>query len=97
MTDIRVIARFAAKAKNAEEVREILTGFVGPTRAENGCITYELLQNSYDPTDFTFVEEWETEEDLRIHSESSHLAEGRVKLEGKLEHPADVRKYLLIK
>lgn len=98
MTDkkVRVIARFAAMPYKVDEVKAILSDFVIPTRAEKGCIIYELQQNEKDPTDLTFVEEWESEEDLRVHSQSEHLAIGRKKLEGLLMVPADIRLYKLV-
>ena len=52
---LRVIARIKAKSDAVSEVRELLCGLMEPTRKESGCISYELLQNRDDPTDFTFV------------------------------------------
>ena len=52
---LRVIARIKAKSDAVSEVRELLCGLIEPTRKESGCISYELLQNRDDPTDFTFV------------------------------------------
>jgi len=94
---IRVIAKFFPKPDKIDEVKAILCEFVEPTRAEKGCIVYDLLQNPDDAADLTFYEEWETAEDLAVHSQSEHLAVGRKKLDGLLEQPADVRKYVLIK
>ena len=94
--NVRVVARFIAKPESVEEVKAVLCDFVAPTRAEKGCILYELLQNSDDPADLTFVEEWESEEDLKVHSQSDHLAAGRKKLEGLLAAPADIRLYRLV-
>ena len=54
---LRVVARIKARAETVSEVRELLSSLVEPTRKEFGCVTYELLQNTEDPTDFTFVEE----------------------------------------
>lgn len=94
---IRVIARFFPLPDKIEEVKAVISGFVEPTRAEKGCIVYDLLQNPEDESDLTFYEEWESLEDLAAHSQSEHLAAGRKKLEGLLEKPADVRKYKLLK
>lgn len=94
---IRVIAKFFPKSDKIDEVKEILSEFVGPTRAEKGCIVYDLLQNPDDAADLTFYEEWETADDLAVHSKSEHLAAGRKKLEELLEYPADVRTYFRVK
>ena len=93
---LRVVARIIAKPDKVEEVRDALKGLVAPTRNEPGCIVYELLQNTGDPTDFTFVEEWESEAALASHAASDHIKATRVKLEGIVEEGPDVRTYVLI-
>ena len=50
-----------ARPGKEDELRALLRGLIEPTRREPGCVTYELLQNTADPTDFTFVEEWSSE------------------------------------
>jgi quinol monooxygenase YgiN len=92
-TTLHVIARIKAKREHVDAVREILAGFVTPTRAEDGCLRYDLLQNNDDPTDFTFVEEWSSQPALDRHSKSRHLSEGRPKLQGLTEGPTQVVRY----
>ena len=58
---VRVVARVVARPGKEDELRALLRGLIEPTRREPGCVTYELLQNTADPTDFTFVEEWSSE------------------------------------
>jgi quinol monooxygenase YgiN len=70
---IRVVARFDAKPGKREELKQMLAGLVPPTRQESGCIAYELLQNSENPDDFTFVEEWESKAHLDKHLKTPHL------------------------
>lgn len=93
---LRVVARINAKSDKIDEVRELLSTLVEPTRTEPGCITYDLLQNRNDPTDFTFVEEWASESDLDSHSMSDHLKELRPKLEPFVTAPPDIRTYSLV-
>ena len=50
-----------------EELKAILLGLIEPTRLEAGVIKYELLQNQSQPTDFTFVQEWEGAAALDTH------------------------------
>ena len=94
---LRVVARIKAKPDKVDEVRETLIGLITPTRNEQGCIVYELLQNTQDPTDFTFVEEWESEAALASHAASAHIKATREKLEGKVNGAIDIRTYNLIK
>jgi quinol monooxygenase YgiN len=94
---LRVVARIKARAETVSEVRELLSSLVEPTRKESGCIIYELLQNTEDPTDFTFVEEWETNEALAIHLASDHLKAIGPKLEPFVTDLPDIRTYWLVK
>ena len=90
---LHVIARLKAKPAHVDAVREILTGFVAPTRGEAGCIVYDLLQNLDDPAHFTFVEEWTDRAALDEHGRSPHITSGRVKLKDLLEGPAEILLY----
>jgi quinol monooxygenase YgiN len=94
---LRVVARIKARAETVSEVRELLSSLVEPTRKEFGCITYELLQNTEDPTDFTFVEEWETDEALASHAASDHIEAIGPRLQPVVVDAPDIRTYLLVK
>lgn len=70
---VRVVARVTARPDKVDDLRAVLSGLIEPTRKEPGCIHYELLQNNADPTDFTFVEEWESDAALDAHLASAHI------------------------
>lgn len=92
---IRVVAHFRPKPGKLQEARELLLGFTTPTRAEKGCVFYDLHRNPEDPEDLTFIEEWDTAEDLDAHGRSAHIQEGRKRLP-ELMDVVDVRRYLLV-
>ncbi len=94
---LRVVARIKAKSEAINEVRELLCGLIEPTRKESGCISYELLQNRDDPTDFTFVEEWETDAAFENHAASDHIKAIGPKLQPVVADPPDIRTYLAVK
>lgn len=94
---VRVVAKIEALPGKADQVRSILSELIEPTCREAGCITYELWQNRSDPTDFTFVEEWENDAALDSHAASQHLKVVGVKLHDLIQRPADVRRYDLVK
>ena len=48
MNPVKVITRVVAREDTSEKVREILVGLIEPTRNEEGCVTYELLENRTD-------------------------------------------------
>jgi quinol monooxygenase YgiN len=95
-TTIRVVARVVALPDQVEEVKSVLLGLIEPTRKEEGCIVYELLQNQADSTDFTFVEEWETQALLEAHLASAHIEEAESQLNGLIAAEPDIRLYQLL-
>ena len=58
---LTVIAHIRAKAGQESRVRQILQGLLSPTRAEVGCINYDLHRSQGDPAVFVFYENWESE------------------------------------
>lgn len=93
---IRVIAHFVAKPEKIDELRQILESFIEPTRKEKGCVQYELHQNFADPTDFTFIEEWDSDELLEQHLQSAHIEAAFPYIPEVCSAPPDVRRYRLI-
>ena len=97
MTTLRVVAHLRAKADKIEETRAALMSMVEPTRVEDGCIVYEMLQNDVDPTDFTFVEEWTGDAELGAHLQSEHVQAVIAQAEELFAAPPDIRRYTLVK
>jgi quinol monooxygenase YgiN len=95
-TTIRVVARIVALPDKVEELKSVLIGLIEPTRKEEGCITYELLHNQADPTDFTFVEEWESQALLDTHLASTHIQEAVSQLNNLVAAEPDIRVYRLL-
>jgi len=93
---IHVIARHFARPETVDQVRHILFGLVKPSRAEPGCLRYELLQNVDDPTDFTFVETFANDEALKIHASAPYIVSLTAKMQHLVARPAEVSKFKLI-
>jgi quinol monooxygenase YgiN len=89
---LHVVAHIEAVSGHEATVREVLSGYCEPTRAEAGCIRYDLFEDLENPGKFTFIEEWESEAHLLAHSQSDHLNKGRALLEGKTVRPHWVQK-----
>ena len=96
ITSLRVVARIVAKPDKVHEVRAMLLGLVAPTRAEDGCVVYELLQNRADPTDFTFVEEWASDAAFERHHTTDHIRSALPTLQALVAVAPDIRTYSLI-
>lgn len=96
MPKIRVVAHLISKPDRIEETRGALLSLVEKTRAESGCIAYELMQNNDDPTDFTFVEEWTGDDTLDAHLKTDHINELVSMADELLAQPSDIRRYTLL-
>ena len=94
---LRVIARVKARADKVDELRSVLSSLVEPTQKEPGCLSYNLLQNNEDPTDFTLVEEWESNTALESHIAAKHFKDAQVKLAGLVAAKTDIRLYHLVR
>jgi quinol monooxygenase YgiN len=93
---VRVIAHIKAKSETIDATRDLLKTLILPTRIEQGCVTYELYQNEADPTDFTFIEEWTSDEDLAKHLQSDHLKSVAAEGTNLFAGPPDIRRYTLV-
>lgn len=93
---LRVVAHITARPDTVDETKKVLLGLIEPTRAEEGCVNYELLQNNADPTDLTFVEEWSGDAALDAHLATPHLQSALERFGDLLAVPPDIRRYTLI-
>jgi quinol monooxygenase YgiN len=73
---VTVVATMRAKAGKEDELRAALESVLEPTRAEDGCVNYDLHQGLQDPAIFTFYENWTSAEALDAHLKSPHMQAG---------------------
>lgn len=91
-----VIGTVVAKPETREELQEILSGFVEPTRAEEGCINYDFHVDPTDPCVFMFYENWRTKDDLDRHLAMPHLQPLFGRLDDLVARPVDVRPFVML-
>ncbi|WP_457746484.1 putative quinol monooxygenase [Sulfurimonas sp.] len=65
---------FIAKDGAEEKMKELLSAMVAPSKAEKGCIFYEIFQYENNPKKFMAVETWEDDAALNGHKASAHYA-----------------------
>ena len=75
MSPLTVIAKWNAKSGSEEQLYEEFRNLVESTRAEEGCINYDLHRSVEDPGTFMFYENWESRPLWEQHMESPHLQE----------------------
>jgi quinol monooxygenase YgiN len=90
---IHILARHFARPETVDQVRRILLSLIEPSRAEAGCLKYELLQNTDDPTDFTFVETFASEDALKMHAAAPYIAGLAPRLKDLVARPSEVCRY----
>lgn len=82
---LTIIARITAKEDKREFVKAELLKLIEVTRAEEGCINYDLHQDRENPNFFLFHENWENRELWQIHMGNKHLADYIKATEGAVE------------
>src|SRR5262249_17963682 len=70
---------------------EIGQAVAAASRAEDGCISYRVCQDSEDPNLLVFVEEGESEEALQQHFRTPHIATFMGAVPGVAAAPPDVK------
>jgi len=85
-----VIAYLTAKPGKEAEARKNIQALLAPTRAEKGCIVYELHEMHGEPGKFVFYEVWKSAEHLNAHAKSKHLKALRNISPDFLDGPVDL-------
>ena len=63
---------FIAKEGSEQKMKELLSAMVKPSKAEEGCVFYEIFQYENNPKKFMAVETWADEKALDGHKASAH-------------------------
>jgi quinol monooxygenase YgiN len=87
---VSLIATLTARPETREELFRLLVDQVGPTRAEDGCIDYNLHIDAADPCVFVFYENWKTQADL----DTQHLKPLLSQIDRLLAKPIDIWRLL---
>ena len=82
MAKLTIVANIKAHEDKIELVKAELLKLVDITRAEEGCINYDLHQDNENPAHFMFFENWETRELWQTHMGNQHLQDYMAATEG---------------
>lgn len=74
MADLHVVAVLKAKAGSEQVVGDALRALLEPTRAEEGCLAYELFESKAEAGTYVTIERWRSQADLDAHLTSDHVA-----------------------
>ncbi|MEM8843639.1 MAG: putative quinol monooxygenase [Pseudomonadota bacterium] len=73
MKKLTIVANIKAKKDKIDYVKAELEKLIDITRAEKGCLNYDLHQNNDDPAHFLFYENWESRDLWQTHMNNQHL------------------------
>jgi quinol monooxygenase YgiN len=87
---LTIVARIKAKPGMEEQMRQSLLGVLAPTRAESGCITFDLLIDKNDPTIFVLYENWKDQATLDAHFQQPYVKQVTKAYEEMSAEPLEV-------
>jgi quinol monooxygenase YgiN len=70
-----VIAHVSAKPGTQDEVRDVLSSLVEPSRTHDGCVQYDIHVDPDDDCHFVFYEQWASKEKLDQHLANAAFGE----------------------
>ena len=94
---LTIIARFRAKAGQESRLRQEMQRLLAPTRAEAGCISYDLHQSQSDPALFVFYENWASQAALDAHFQTPHLQAMMKLVPDLVDGRLDITKWTIVK
>ncbi|MDB4258475.1 antibiotic biosynthesis monooxygenase [Akkermansiaceae bacterium] len=86
MSKLTIVAHIHAEPEKVDLVKSELLKLIEPTRAEKGCLNYDLHQDDETPTHFLFFENWESRELWQAHMKNQHIADFMEATEGAVEN-----------
>lgn len=91
MTEIlTIVAHIKAEPGLEERMQQDLLSLLAPTRAESGCITFDLLVDTTDPTVFVLYENWKDQAALDAHFQQPYVKQVLKAYEETLAEPIEV-------
>ncbi|OJJ23115.1 antibiotic biosynthesis monooxygenase [marine bacterium AO1-C] len=85
MAKLTIVAHIKAKTDKVELVKTELEKLIDTTRAEQGCLQYDLHQDNENPSHFLFYENWESRDLWQTHMNNQHLQDYMAATEGAVE------------
>ena len=95
-TTLRVVANVVSKPEGIDDTKATLLTLIEPTRVEEGCISYEMLQSNDIPAAFTFVETWESQTHFEAHLQTDHFLAAAGRFDELLAEPPVISTYSVV-
>ncbi len=85
MSKLTIVANITTKADKIDLVKAELLKLIDITRAEEGCINYDLHQDNENSAHFLFYENWKSRERWQEHMDNQHLKDYLAATDGAVE------------
>ena len=85
MSTLTIVANIKANVDKIELVKAELIKLITITRAEQGCINYDLHQDNDNLAHFMFYENWSSRELWQTHMDNQHFKDYMLATEGSVE------------
>ena len=85
MPKLTIVANIYAKTDKIDLIKSELEKLIAPTRAEDGCLQYDLHQDNENPAHFLFFENWESRELWQVHMDAQHIKDYLAATDGSVE------------
>ncbi|QIZ77632.1 putative quinol monooxygenase [Ferrimonas lipolytica] len=87
---LTIVATIVAKPQQLEFVKAQLLIVVAATRAEEGCLQYDLHQDHNDPSVFLLFENWQSRSHWESHKVAPHMDAYRQAMAAAIAKPTVV-------
>lgn len=87
---IAVYAVAVVKAEHIETFKTVAKPLIEASRQDRGCVSYQLGAVSGKENTFAFVEQWQSPEDLELHTQQAHFIQAVEKFADLLSQPLDI-------
>lgn len=72
-TELVLVANITAYSGKGAALKKALEALLVPTRAEVGCLQYDLHQNNTNPDAFVYFERWADRDVWQDHMKTDHI------------------------
>jgi quinol monooxygenase YgiN len=86
-------AKCIGKPDRRDDIMRIVSAVVPPSKAEAGCISYDVHERLHGGDEYLFFEEWSDQAALDLHFQTAHFQEFISRFTPLLEAPPMVRVY----
>ena len=87
---IVLFARLKVKQGTENEAKRAALAIIAVSRAEAGCLNYDMHQATHDPTIFWWHETWSSENAIKEHANSEHFKKFIAAIKDLTEEPLQV-------